>query len=145
MPAPRTDGVRPFRRARARSPLPALGAGKDIAAVIEGPMQGKTVVMTGTTSGIGEVAAVDQDAFRFCFEAMTRDTDLESLELEIEFCPRRHRCTVCAQEFVVRDYDVRCPQCASFATACISGDELELAYLEVEEYGTSLAGTKSTQ
>jgi len=94
---------------------------------------------------IGEVAAVDQDAFRFCFEAMTRDTDLESLELEIEFCPRRHRCTLCAQECVVRDYEVRCPQCASLDTACISGDELELAYLEVEEYGASPAGTKSTQ
>jgi len=28
---------------------------------------------------------------------------------------------------------------------CISGDELELDYLEVEEYGASTAGAKSTQ
>jgi hydrogenase nickel incorporation protein HypA/HybF len=94
---------------------------------------------------IGEIAAVDQDALRFCFEAIIRQTDLESLELEIEVCPRRHRCQACGDDFVVRDYDSRCPQCASLNTACIGGDELELAYLEVEEYGASTVGAKSTQ
>ena len=94
---------------------------------------------------IGEMAAIDQEALRFCFEAMIQETDLEALELGIEVCPRRHRCQVCGHEFVVRDYDSRCPQCASLQTTCISGDELELAYLEVEEYGASAVGTKSTQ
>jgi len=94
---------------------------------------------------IGEMAAIDQDALRFCFEAIILETDLESLELGIEVCPRRHRCQVCGHEFVVRDYDSRCGQCASLETTCISGDELELAYLEVEEYGPSTVGAKSTQ
>ncbi len=94
---------------------------------------------------IGEMAAIDQDALRFCFEAMVHETDLESVALEIEFCPRRHRCQVCGRDFVVHDYDSRCPQCASLETTCISGDELELAYLEMEEYGPSAVGAKSTQ
>ncbi len=94
---------------------------------------------------IGELAAIDQEALRFCFEAMVHETDLESLELGIEFCPRRHRCHDCRHEFIVHDYDSRCPQCTSLVTTCISGDELELAYLEVEEYGTASLGTKSTQ
>lgn len=94
---------------------------------------------------IGELAAIDQDALRFCFEAIILETDLASLELGIEVCPRRHRCQACAEEFVVRDYNSRCPQCASLETACISGDELELAYLEVEEYGPSTVGAKSSQ
>ena len=93
---------------------------------------------------IGEMAAIDQDALRFCFEAIIQDTDLAVLELAIEFCPRRHRCQVCGREFVVRDYDSRCPQCASLETTCIGGDELELAYLEVEEYEPSTFGAKST-
>ncbi len=93
---------------------------------------------------IGEMAAIDQDALRFCFEAMVHETELESLALEIEVCPRRHCCTACGHEFIVHDYDSRCPQCASLATVCISGDELELAYLEVEEYGPSAVGAKST-
>jgi hydrogenase nickel incorporation protein HypA/HybF len=94
---------------------------------------------------IGEMAAIDPEALRFCFEAIILGTDLESLALGIEVCPRRHRCQVCGREFIVRDYDSRCPQCASLETTCISGDELELAYLEVEEYGPSAVGTKSTQ
>ena len=94
---------------------------------------------------IGEMAAIDPEALRFCFEAIILGTDLESLALGIEVCPRRHRCQLCGREFIVRDYDSRCPQCASLETTCISGDELELAYLEVEEYGPSAVGTKSTQ
>jgi len=94
---------------------------------------------------IGEMAAIDQDALRFCFEAIIQETDLASLELGIEVCPRRHRCEICGQEFIVCDYDSCCPRCATFETTCISGDELELAYLEVEEYGASTAGAKSTQ
>ena len=94
---------------------------------------------------IGEMAAVDQESLRFCFEALIRDTDLESLQLEVELCPRRHKCRRCGTVSVVRDFVFRCSQCASLDTECISGDELELAYLEVEEYGTSTVGTKSTQ
>lgn len=93
---------------------------------------------------IGEMTAIDQEALRFCFDAMILETELESLELGIEVCPRRHRCQVCGNEFSVRDYDSRCPQCASLETTFISGDELELAYLEVEEYGSSPVGAKST-
>jgi len=93
---------------------------------------------------IGEMAAIDQDALRFCFEAIILETDLAALELGIEICPRRHRCQSCRGEFIVRDYDSRCPQCANLETTCISGDELELAYLEVEEYGESITGAKST-
>lgn len=94
---------------------------------------------------IGEITALDQEALRFCFEAITRETDYESLELQIELCARKHRCTNCGTEFVVHDYDVLCPKCASAATTCIAGEELELSFLEVEEYGTGSAGTKSTQ
>lgn len=95
---------------------------------------------------IGEMAAIDQDALRFCFDAIKADTALEDLELAIEVCARRHRCLRCRREFVVQDYLFRCPDCASLETECISGDELQLAYLEVEEeHGTSTAGTQSTQ
>ncbi len=94
---------------------------------------------------IGEMTALDQEALRFCFEALTRETSLESLQLEVEMCPRRHRCSACGREFVVLEYDFACPQCGNLATECISGDELELAYLEVEEYGACAAGEKSSQ
>jgi hydrogenase nickel incorporation protein HypA/HybF len=82
---------------------------------------------------IGELAAVDPDALRFCFEVLIRDTDLESLELEIEICSRRHRCGGCGAEFNVSGCEFQCPQCSEAHTECIGGDQLELAYLEVDE------------
>ena len=94
---------------------------------------------------IGELAAVDPSSLEFCFAALTRETDLESLHLDIEFCPRRHRCLDCGAEFGVKDYDFACPHCGSLRSECFSGAELELAYLEVEENGTGTAGKESPE
>jgi len=93
---------------------------------------------------VGELAALDAESLRFCFEALSRDTKLQGLQLEIEPCPRLHRCDPCQREFAVRDYEFACPQCGSSATKCISGDELELAYLEVEENEPSALAEKSS-
>jgi hydrogenase nickel incorporation protein HypA/HybF len=81
---------------------------------------------------IGELAAVDPESLQFCFEALIHGTEMEHLQLAIEFKPRRHRCVACDREFSVRDYDFRCPDCGEFKSECISGDELQLAYVEVE-------------
>lgn len=100
----------------------------------------------GTKVGvrIGELAAIDPESLRFCFDALARDTSLEGLELETEFCPRRQRCDVCSIEFDVHDYEFCCPRCASSETKFVSGDELELTYLEVEEYEPAATGTKGS-
>lgn len=94
---------------------------------------------------VGELAAIDAESLRFCFDALKRETDLEELELEIEVCPRRHRCKLCGTEFTVRDFDFECSQCHGLASECLSGDQLDLAYVEVEEYEPSTAGAKSSQ
>ena len=93
---------------------------------------------------IGELAAIDADSLRFCFDALSRDTDLEGLQLQIEVCPRRHSCDPCSETFAVHDYEFACPKCGSLQTRFVSGDELELAYLEVEENEPSALAEKSS-
>ena len=88
---------------------------------------------------IGELAAIDPDALRFSFEALTRETDLEGLELEIEMRPRRHRCLECGSEFNIKDYVFDCPHCGANRNECISGEELQLSYIELEEHEPSPA------
>lgn len=88
---------------------------------------------------IGELAAVDPDALRFCFEALTRETDVESLELAIEICQRKQRCPACGAEFNVKDFEFQCPQCGEERTEFVSGDQLEVAYLEMEKHEPSPA------
>ena len=53
---------------------------------------------------IGELAGVDRDALQFGFEVLVKDTDWESLVLELEFVPRTQRCPKCAYDFRMTDY-----------------------------------------
>lgn len=80
---------------------------------------------------VGELAGIDPEALRFCFEAIVKDSDLEPLALEIEVRPRQQRCPACNLTFPVKDYILACPTCGSKQTECVSGDELDLAYLEI--------------
>jgi hydrogenase nickel incorporation protein HypA/HybF len=82
---------------------------------------------------IGELAGVDQDALQFGFEVLVKDTDFEPLALELEYVPRIQRCSKCSHEFRMTEFDPRCPLCADFATQCVSGEELDIAYMEVDE------------
>jgi hydrogenase nickel incorporation protein HypA/HybF len=61
---------------------------------------------------IGEHAGVDTESLRFCFEALVKGTELEPLELEIEWCSAQDGCG---------------PE------GRFRGDELDLAYLELED------------
>ena len=81
---------------------------------------------------VGELAGVDPEALSFCFESIVQGTALAPLSLEIEHRPHQNRCPHCARVFQVVDYVVACPACGTSDTDMISGDELELAYLEVE-------------
>ena len=82
---------------------------------------------------VGELSGVNADALNFSFEVLVRGTDMEQVVLEIESSPRRHRCPGCDTVFTVRNYDVACPNCGAAGTECVGGQELEFAYLELEE------------
>ncbi len=81
---------------------------------------------------IGELSGVDRDALQFGFEVLVKDTEWEPLVLELEYVPRMQRCSKCAYEFRMTDFDPQCPLCGEFSTQCISGEELDIAYMEVE-------------
>lgn len=82
---------------------------------------------------IGEFAGVDPDALNFAFEALTLDTPLARVKLDIEYVAPRSRCRDCEREFEVHNYELLCPACGSLSTDRISGDELLFTYLEIEE------------
>ncbi len=82
---------------------------------------------------VGELAGIDPEALDFGFQALVQGTEFEPAKLEIEWKPRRHRCPQCGCVFTVVEYRVTCPDCGTAHTSCISGEELEIAYLELEE------------
>ena len=82
---------------------------------------------------IGEWSGVDPESLQFCFDALLAGTEPHPPALEIEFRPRQNRCGACGTQFAVKDYEIQCPACSQPVTEPVSGDELELAYVELEE------------
>ena len=82
---------------------------------------------------VGELAGVDVDCLRFGFECVVKETEWEHLALEIEEVARRQQCPRCKEEFQAENWATACPHCGEAATNTIAGEELQIAYVEVEE------------
>lgn len=79
---------------------------------------------------IGQLAGVDVDALRFCFDVCTRGTSLAGATLEIVAIPGRARCRACGAEYPVGSFADPCG-CGSFDKQVVAGDELRLKEVEV--------------
>jgi len=111
-----------------------LGIATSVADTVRGEMRrhpGARPVRVGLR--IGEWAGVNPDALQFSFEVLARDTDLGQVTLEIESLPIRNRCAACDAEFRVVDYQTVCPACGAANTRTVSGHEMEIAFVELEE------------
>jgi hydrogenase nickel incorporation protein HypA/HybF len=82
---------------------------------------------------IGALSGVEPEALSFGFSVLVKGTDLDPLALEIEPVPRRQRCPACDFTFEVKEYNLACPRCGRIETQFAGGDELDMAYLEIEE------------
>ena len=89
--------------------------------------------ITGIGIRVGELSGVDPSALSFAWEALVKDTPLEDVVLEIDFRKRTQRCAACAREFESNMLFSACPDCASEETICISGDELDIAFIDLED------------
>lgn len=82
---------------------------------------------------IGEFSSVNRDALDFAFSVLTRDTAFANVKLEVEWCPRRECCADCGTVFAGGNELSPCLNCGGRNTSLTGGDELDIAYLEVEE------------
>jgi hydrogenase nickel incorporation protein HypA/HybF len=96
-----------------------------------GRRKNATLIRVGVRVGV--LSGVDNEALRFALTALTLGTDLETVVFEIQSCNRRNRCLDCGDGFESKLYAVPCPCCKSENLALAGGDELDLAYVEVEE------------
>jgi hydrogenase nickel incorporation protein HypA/HybF len=82
---------------------------------------------------IGEMATVIPDSLEFCFGAITKGTALENAELEIEQTKIVVRCEGCACDSEVENLQFRCKKCGSIDVAVVSGIELQVVEIELED------------
>jgi hydrogenase nickel incorporation protein HypA/HybF len=92
---------------------------------------------------VGALSAVDPEALQFAFEAIRVDTPLAATALEIESVPVCGQCNDCQRPFSVEDLVFACPFCQSGRIQLTQGEELHIAYLEVEDPMGSSQNTAS--
>lgn len=82
---------------------------------------------------IGKLSAVVPDALRFAFEVVSRGGVAEGASLEIEEVPLRLLCHQCGEMVTVDDPLLSCPHCEGTDVEMISGRELEIRSMEIED------------
>lgn len=82
---------------------------------------------------IGALAGVVPEALEFAYPIVCRGTLAEGSRLEIERVPVRCRCEPCRLDFEPDGPVYRCPRCGEPTARILSGRELELAQIELEQ------------
>ena len=81
---------------------------------------------------IGQLAGVEADAMRFCFDAVTRGSLAEGARLEIIATPGAGRCMRCDAEVAMSEAFGACPRCGGYQLKLTGGTEMRVKELEVE-------------
>jgi hydrogenase nickel incorporation protein HypA/HybF len=81
---------------------------------------------------IGQLAAVEVDAMRFCFDAVTHGTIAEGAALNIIELPGQGWCIRCAATVPIAEQYADCPRCGSHQVQTTGGMEMRVKELEVE-------------
>jgi len=97
------------------------------AAMAEGSRRVKTVWLE-----IGQLASVEVEALRFCFDAVTRDSVAQDARLEIIEIPGQGWCMQCSCNVPVAALFEPCPACGSHQIQVTAGEEMRVRELEVE-------------
>jgi hydrogenase nickel incorporation protein HypA/HybF len=82
---------------------------------------------------IGKLTNILTDSLQFGFEALTRETSLSSASLEIEELPLTIECRECGQKRSINDFIFSCPGCQSSDIQVVSGNELSVSEIELND------------
>lgn len=81
---------------------------------------------------IGQLAAVEPEALRFCFDAVVRDSLAEGARLEIDTVPGAGWCLGCSAAVALPALHEPCPRCGAYQVRPTAGSEMRVKDLEVE-------------
>lgn len=80
---------------------------------------------------VGQLAAIDQHALRFGFEAVTQGTIAEGATLEIVEIEGKAKCAFCNKTVHIKQYYDACEVCGHFSLHIIQGEGIQVKFMEV--------------
>ena len=82
---------------------------------------------------VGNLRAVIPESLRFCFSVLAKGTVLQSARLHIEQLPVRIECQSCKAGRYLDVPIFVCPECGSRDVRVVSGEELHIRSIEIEQ------------
>ena len=82
---------------------------------------------------VGRLSGIVPESLDFSFEAIVAGTPWQSAKLRIEHVPAVSQCRSCRADFRIEELAFRCPTCGSTDLGLISGRDLQVVEIEVEE------------
>jgi hydrogenase nickel incorporation protein HypA/HybF len=82
---------------------------------------------------IGRLSSVVPDSLRFCFDIVSKDSAIAGAVLHIEEIPVNARCRSCDHLWTIEGPAFSCPHCQSGSIVLISGQELDISSIEIDE------------
>jgi hydrogenase nickel incorporation protein HypA/HybF len=82
---------------------------------------------------VGSLSGIVPDSLEFSFSAIVSGTPLGSARLDIERVPALCRCEGCKAEFEATDFVFVCPGCGGINVRLMSGSELRVVDIELED------------
>ena len=80
---------------------------------------------------IGQLAAVEPEALRFCFDVMMRGTPAEGAQMVIETTPGRGHCLICDKSVLIETFYDPCPECGNYRVRATGGMEMRVKALDL--------------
>jgi hydrogenase nickel incorporation protein HypA/HybF len=81
---------------------------------------------------IGQLAGVEAEAMKFCFDAVVRDSIAQDAELVIIELPGQAWCMECSGTVQVHALYDECPKCGGHQLQVTGGNEMRVKELDVE-------------
>ena len=82
---------------------------------------------------VGPFAGVVADSLKFCFDVISGDAGMPNAGLQIEQTSLSVLCRDCGNESGVKNFEFLCPACGGGNLETISGKELEIVEIELED------------
>lgn len=103
----------------------------NILQIAEDSMDGHDRLLSITLE-VGQLAGVELEALRFCFDALRRSSSYPDLELFIDEIRGEGECQQCGKSVLMEQMFANCPECGNYTVKPVRGQELRVISIEVE-------------
>jgi hydrogenase nickel incorporation protein HypA/HybF len=80
---------------------------------------------------VGALRQVVPDTLVYCWDLLTKDTELSGSVLDVEAVPAQVNCTACGRTHTLHELALRCDACDSTDVMVIGGEELLVTTLDL--------------